>query len=105
RALSLRDQGLAANGPGAPPFTITSVEGTLEAPYNDKLFRRIRGTYTVPLFMTTNQPGGHYNLDANGVPKQVISADCTALKVPYACCTGSGTGNCTATAPFTVTIP
>lgn len=83
RALSTRDQGLAANGPGAPPFTITSVEGTLDAPYNDKIFRRIRGTYTVPLFMTSADPPAMFNLDANGVPKQ----------------------NGTATAPFTVTIP
>jgi hypothetical protein len=83
RALSLRDQGLAANGPGAPPFTITSVEGSLDAPYSDKIFRRIHGTYTVPLFMTSAAPPARYNLDSNGVPKQ----------------------NGTALAPFTVTIP
>jgi len=83
RAVSMRDQGLAANGPGAPPFTISSIEGTLEAPYNDKIFRRIRGTYTVPLFMTSDKPPAMYKLDANGVPVQ----------------------NGTAQAPFTVTLP
>jgi hypothetical protein len=79
RALSLRDQGLAANGPGAPPFTVTAVEDE----YSDRVFRRVRGTLTVPLFMTSAQPPATYNLDANGVPRQ----------------------NGTATAPFTVTIP
>lgn len=79
RALAVRDQGLAANGPGAPPFTITSVEDN----YSDKIFRRVRGTFTVPLFMTSATPPALFNLDAAGVPKQ----------------------NGTATAPFTITIP
>lgn len=79
RALAMRDQGLAVNGPGAPPFTVTSVEEN----YSDQIFRRIRGTYTVPLFMNHATPPAMYNLDANGVPLQ----------------------NGTATAPFTVTIP
>ena len=105
RALSIRDQGLAVNGPGAPPFSITSVEGTLDAPYSDKIFRRIRGFYTVPLFVTSNSPPAMLNLDANGVPKQVVNADCTDKKTPYACCTGAAAGNCTGKAPFTVTIP
>jgi hypothetical protein len=77
--LSVRDQGLAANGPGAPPFTVTSVEDN----YSEHIFRRVRGTFTVPLFMTKANPPTTYNLDANGVPKQ----------------------NGTTTAPFTITIP
>jgi hypothetical protein len=79
RALSLRDQGLTANGPGAPPFTVTSVEDD----YSEHIFRRVRGTFTVPLFMTKDAPGAVYSLDANGVPKQ----------------------NGTASAPFTIIIP
>ena len=79
RALSLRDQGLAANGPGAPPFVVTSVEDN----YSDQIFRRVRGHFTVPLFMKKDAPATTYNLDANGVPKQ----------------------NGTSEAPFTVTIP
>ena len=79
RALSLRDQGLAANGAGAPPFTVTSVEDN----YSTDIFRRVRGTFTVPLFMKDATPPTSYNLDANGVPKQ----------------------NGTTTAPFTITIP
>jgi len=79
RALATRDQGLAANGPGAPPFTVTSVEDE----YSADIFRRVRGTYTVPLFMTSATPPAMYNLDASGVPRQ----------------------NGTASAPFTVIIP
>ena len=83
RALWMRDHGFAANGPGAPPFSITSVEGTLEQPYSDQLFRRIRGTFTVPQFLTSPKPPAMFNLDSNGMPLQ----------------------NGTTTAPFTVTIP
>ncbi len=79
RALSLRDQGLAANGDGAPPYTITSIDNE----YSDNVLTRIRGTFTVPLFMTSATPPARYSLDAQGVPVQ----------------------NGTAQAPFTVTVP
>jgi len=79
RMLSLRDQGLTANGPGAPPFTVTSVEDS----FSDRILRRVRGTYTVPLFMNSATPPATYNLDASGTPRQ----------------------NGTAQAPFTVMIP
>jgi hypothetical protein len=79
RALSLRDQGLQVNGPGAPPFEVTSVEDDV----NEDTFRRVRGTFTVPLFMDSATPPAFFNLDENGVPVQ----------------------NGTATAPFIVNIP
>jgi hypothetical protein len=79
RALAVRDQGLSANGPGAPPFTVSSVEDG----YSDRIFRRVRGTFTVPLFTRDPSPPTTLNLDAGGVPRQ----------------------NGTTTAPFTVVIP
>lgn len=79
RALSIRDQGLAANGPGAPPFEVTSVEENVDS----NILRRVRGTFTVPLFMKSATPPTKMNLDENGVPVQ----------------------NGTATAPFIVNIP
>jgi hypothetical protein len=79
RALSIRDQGLAANGPGAPPFEVTSVEEDVDS----NILRRVRGVFTVPLFMQSAIPPTKMNLDANGVPVQ----------------------NGTATAPFIVNIP
>jgi hypothetical protein len=84
RALALRDRGLAANGSGAPPFTVTAVEDN----FSPEIYRRVSGTFTVPLFTTRDGPGmsGNptvLNLDADGLPQQ------------------NGTG----TAPFTVLIP
>jgi hypothetical protein len=79
RALAARDQALEFNGPGAPPFQVTAVDDN----YSDQIFRRVRGTYTVPLFMDRPNPPAVYNLDDNGVPRQ----------------------NGTTTAPFTVIIP
>jgi hypothetical protein len=79
RALLMRDQGLNANGPGAPPFTVTEVTDE----FSSDIFRRVRGTFTVPLFMKDPTPPTSYNLDANGVPQQ----------------------NGTTTAPFTIIIP
>jgi hypothetical protein len=79
RALSLRDQGLQANGPGAPPFEVTSVEDDV----NESILRRVEGTFTVPLFLTSASPPAFYVLDERGVPRQ----------------------NGTASARFIVTIP
>ena len=79
RALAVRDRGLAANGPGAPPFTVTAVDDN----YSADIFRRVRGRFTVPLFTTRDKPPTPLNLDADGVPRQ----------------------NGTTTAPFTVIIP
>lgn len=79
RALAARDQALAANGPGAPPFRVTSVEDD----YSDRIFRRVRGFFTVPLFLTSPRPPAVYNLDRSGIPRQ----------------------NGTMEAPFTVIIP
>lgn len=79
RALAARDQALAANGPGAPEFEVTSVDDN----YSERICRRVRGTYRVPLFLTHDRPRAVYNLDATGVPRQ----------------------NGWARAPFTVIIP
>lgn len=79
RALAARDQALAVNGPGAPPFRITSIEDN----YSDRIYRRVRGFFTVPLFLTRARPPAVYNLDESGVPRQ----------------------NGTMEAPFTVIIP
>jgi hypothetical protein len=79
RALALRDQGLAANGSGSPPFTVDKVEEDV----NEHILRRVTGHFTVPLFMQSATPPTRYNLDAEGRPLQ----------------------NGTATAPFLVNIP
>ena len=94
RMLSIRDQGLADLGdttPGdgnmqgnAPAFTVTSVltkdDGTnpLNNGHEAQSVREVTGTYQVPCFLSSGcsngsgvyQPGGHFNLDSNGVPQQ-----------------------------------
>ncbi len=79
RALALRDRGLAANGPGAPPFTVESVEENVD----DHILRRVSGHFTVPLFLQSPTPPTRLNLGADGLPVQ----------------------NGTATAPFLINIP
>ncbi|HYD50144.1 MAG TPA: hypothetical protein VEB21_17425, partial [Terriglobales bacterium] len=74
RMLAARDQALDANGPGAPPFEVTSVE-ELTPEQDADIARRVRGTFTVPLFMTQALPPARYNLDENGVPRQNGTAD------------------------------
>lgn len=94
RMLSIRDRGLADlgdNTPGdgnmqgnAPDFTVTSVltkddpTNPLNNGHEAQNVREVTGTYQVPCFLSTGcsngsgvyQPGGHFNLDSNGVPQQ-----------------------------------
>lgn len=79
RALAVRDQGLEANGPGAPPFEIIAIEEEV----NERVFRRVRGRFEVPLFLNGATPPAFLNLHDTGVPRQ----------------------NGTVHAPFVVTIP
>lgn len=66
RLLTARDAALAANGDGAPPFVITSVEEDVD----ENILRRVRGTFTVPLFMKSAEPPTRYNLGPDGMPVQ-----------------------------------
>jgi hypothetical protein len=80
RLLHMRNDALAQLGdttPGdgivqgnAPDFAISSsVDFT--AVQDPSVARRIQGTFTVPCYMTNGcQPGGHTDLDANGMPIQ-----------------------------------
>ena len=79
RLVTARDKALEFNGPGAPPYTITSVEEDVD----ENILRRVRGTFTVPLYMTSATPPARYQLGADGLPEQ----------------------NGTTTAPFVVNIP
>ncbi len=79
RAVALRDRGLAANGPGAPPFAVDSVEENVD----DHILRRVSGHFTVPLFLRSPTPPTRLNLGADGLPVQ----------------------NGTTTAPFLINIP
>ncbi len=75
RMLSIRDQALKALGDAAPAFTVTSRD----AASDDNIALQIKGTYTVPNFMTNDaSPGNRLNygdskdVDALPVPNGTI---------------------------------
>lgn len=66
--LTMRDRALKAAGETGLGFTIDSVE---DAP-NAEIWKRIRGTFTVPSFLDENdrtQPDTRLTLDDDGLPK------------------------------------
>jgi hypothetical protein len=77
--LKMRDESLAQYGAAGPPYTITSAMPDYDA--NTAL--RVDGNVTVPLYLTSPNPGGTMVLGSDGLPKQ----------------------NGTATYPFLVLIP
>lgn len=75
RALSMRDDAFAELGDNtmadqvvqgdAPDFNVITDAG----PDGPNIARHIKGTYTVPCFLTKGcQPGGVFDLDSNGMP-------------------------------------
>lgn len=84
RVLHLRDAALAPLGDqGAPEFTVTEV---LEAP-GDGIARLVRGTYTVPNFLTGDgSPGNplHYDVDTSVEPDALPTQNGTVAS-PFAC--------------------
>ena len=65
RLLHIRDDAFAALGDAVPPFTVISVENDA-AP---DVYRRIRGTYEVPLYLTdAGVPGSRFAYAAGADP-------------------------------------
>jgi hypothetical protein len=64
--VAVRDQAFAL---GTPQFTVTQVEDGGGAGFNDKIFRRVEGTFRAPLFETADAPGARLEL-VDGVPAQ-----------------------------------
>ena len=58
RMLHIRDDAFAGLGGGAPAFTVTSVQDNVD----DRIFRRVTGTFTVPNYLTGDgSPGNRFN--------------------------------------------
>mgnify|MGYP001209360788 CR=1 FL=1 len=73
-ALTMRDKALEKAGATGIGFTIVSVE---DAP-NAEIFKRIRGTFTVPSFLTENdrsKPETELMLGADGLPEIAENAE------------------------------
>lgn len=64
KMLHMRDDAFARLGDAAPSFTVTQVT----EPSDSRIFRDVRGTFQVPLYMTSAAPGALLNLDANHLP-------------------------------------
>jgi hypothetical protein len=88
RELHMRDDALASLGdatPGdgvmdgsAPDFQVTQVDNF--TPVQDpEIARRVRGTFTVPCYLEPNcDPGGSFQLGADGLPSRNAGNDWTA---------------------------
>ncbi len=77
RMLHLRDDGFASLDGAAPSFTVTSVQDDVD----DRIFRRVTGTFEVPNYLTGDgSPGSRFNYapgagpDALPVRNGVVSA-------------------------------
>jgi hypothetical protein len=65
---NLRDLRVVGN---APTFQVTNVED-FTPDQNANILRRVTGTFTVPCYLTSQgcAPGGRFNLDSRGLPRQ-----------------------------------
>ncbi len=67
RLLHMRDDAFGALAGQAPAFTVTETEDRDAG--DTRIFRRVRGTYDVPLYLTDGGvPGSRLVLDAAGLP-------------------------------------
>jgi len=86
KMLHMRDEAFAALGVAAPSFTVTSVTEASDS----RVFRDVRGTFQIPLYMTTALPGALLRLGPDGLPitdGTFFSAKFRCM-VPYAATTG-----------------
>lgn len=65
--VSMRDDAMKEIGPEGLGCTITEVE---EVANHRTIYRRVRGTFTVPLYLENDQPGARLVRDDQGRPKQ-----------------------------------
>lgn len=67
RLLHIRDDAFRALGRRAPRFTVTSVE----AEPRPEIWRRVRGTFEVPLYLTGDGTAGNgFDLGPDGLPRR-----------------------------------
>ncbi|RIL02332.1 MAG: hypothetical protein DCC71_16560 [Proteobacteria bacterium] len=64
KMLHMRDQAFASLGGAAPSFTVTEVV----EPSDERIFRDVRGTFQVPLYLTNSNPGALLNIGPDGLP-------------------------------------
>lgn len=68
RMLHIRDDAFASLNGAAPAFTVTSVTDNVD----DRIFRRVTGTFTVPSYLTGDgSPGNRFNYASGSGPDAV----------------------------------
>jgi hypothetical protein len=89
KLLHMRDDAFARLGDAAPAFEVTSVEEPLDA----RVFRRVRGTFDVPLYLRDGGvPGSLLRFGPDGLPRtlgDVFEAPFECI-VPWAATTEGG---------------
>ena len=87
RVLHIRDEAFADLGTDAPAFTIAPVnelDPSLGGVWESNGVRRVRGTFTVPNYLTgSGEPGTRFNLGPDGLPRR--NATVPDLQVPFWC--------------------
>ena len=65
RMLHIRDDAFASLGGGVPGFTVTQVENEVD----DRIFRRVTGTFTIPNYLTGDgSPGNQFAYEPGAGP-------------------------------------
>ena len=72
--LAVRDATLAAIGEDGPDFRIEMIE-EFTPEQNANIARRVHVMMTVPLFLTSTEPGSYLNFGADGMPEQNGTAE------------------------------
>lgn len=84
--LHMRDEALALVGDEGPEYKVTETEDNP----NEFLRRRIRGTFTVPLYLDKPGPGGKLVFGDDGMPEQNGTAEYEfVVHVPHSATTGT----------------
>ena len=68
RLLFIRDDGFARLGAAAPTFVVSQIDDGGGAGVDDKIFRRVSGTYLVERYVSSPSPGARYVLGPDGLP-------------------------------------
>lgn len=81
RSLHIRDDAFASLNGGAPAFTVNSVQDDV----SPTIWRRVTGTYDVPLYLTgTGAPGSRFNY-APGAGKDALPVRNGTFKAQFIC--------------------
>src|SRR5207302_8141397 len=68
RLLFVRDDGFVRLGAAAPTFVVSQIDDGGGAGVDDKIFRRVTGTFLVERYVSSPSPGARFVLGPDGLP-------------------------------------